>query len=140
MKQAIWLTILTAIGLETAFGVYGFEVVADIVYGAIAIMAFLVACTFLWLWFERTTPLAIGMVISWLGISWMAGWWWVYNLLGAPTWADEHPAVFGILALPLVGAVLHFAVIQRSFGYHGVHFLWPVLGAVGLSFSVYVLW
>lgn len=137
MKQAIWLIVATVVALELAFVQLGFDAVADIAYGAIAVMALMIAGTFLWLWFERTTPLAIGMVISWLGISWMAAWWWAYNLMGAPTWADDHPGLFVVLALPIVGAVLHFAVIQRSFGFHGLHFLWPVLGSIGFSVAVY---
>ncbi|MBV7379291.1 hypothetical protein [Maritimibacter dapengensis] len=139
MKQAIWLVAMTVAALELAFLRLGFDVVADVAYGTIAIMALLIACTFLWLWFERTTPLAIGMVVSWLGISWMAGWWWAYNLMGTPTWAQDHPALFAVLALPIVGAVLHFAVIQRSFGFHGLHFLWPVLGAIAVSCAVHVV-
>lgn len=138
MKQAIFLILLTVLALEAGFQVMGFAPVANIVYGAIALMAAMIAATFLWLWFERTTPLAIGMVISWFGMACLAAWWWVYNLMGAPAWADQHPAIFGVLALPIVGSVLHFAVIQRSFGFHGMHFLWPLLGAVALSIAVYL--
>jgi len=44
-----------------------------------------------------------------------------------------------LLALSLVGAVLHFAVIHRSFGRHGASFLWPVALALGLSTLIYLL-
>lgn len=138
MKQAISLTVLTVIALELAFVGLGYDTVADITYGTIAVMALLIAGTFLWLWFERTTPLAIGMAISWLGIAWVAGWWWAYSLMGAPGWAVAHPGLFVILAFPIVGAILHFAVIQRSFGFHGLHFLWPAIGALAVSIAVYL--
>lgn len=136
MKQAILLIIATIGALEAGFLILGFDAVADVVYGAIALMAAAIAATFLWLWFERTTPLAIGMAVSWLGIALMSGWWWVYNLAGAPDWADQHPLLFGVLAMPIVGSVLHFAVIQRSFGFHGAHFLWPLLAAVIASVGI----
>lgn len=139
MKQAIFLIFLTVLALEAGFLLLGYVPVANIVYGAIALMAVMIAATFLWLWFERTTPLAIGMVVSWFGMACLAGWWWVYNLTGSPDWAHQNPGMFGVLALPIVGSVLHFAVIQRSFGYHGMHFLWPLAGAVGLSIAVYLM-
>lgn len=137
MKQAIGLTALTIVALEAAFFVLGFDAVANVVFGVIALMALMIAGTFMWLWFERTTPLAIGMVISWLGIAWMASWWWVLNLIGAPDMVLSHPGIFGVLAFPIVGAVLHFAVIQRSFGFHGMHFLWPIVGAIIVSVGVF---
>lgn len=137
MKQAIWLTLLTIAALEAAFLGVGYRAVAEIAYGAIALMALMIAGTFLWLWFERATPLAIGMVLSWLGMSGMAAWWWFYTMMGAPDWAARHPGIFTILAFPIVGAVLHFAVIQRSFGSHGMRFLWPVAGALGVSVALY---
>lgn len=136
MKQAVILILLTILALEAGFRLFGYATVANIAYGAIALMAVMIAATFLWLWFERTTPLAIGMVVSWFGMACLAAWWWVYNLLGSPDWGHQNPGVFGILALPIVGAVLHFAVIQRSFGYHGMHFLWPIAGAAALSVAV----
>lgn len=139
MKQAIILIGLTVVGLEAGYLAFGYKAVADVAYGAIAVMAMLIAVTFLWLWFVRATPLAIGMVVSWLGVAGVAGWWWSVNLLGQPGWAQGHPGLFAILALPMVGSVLHFAVIQRSFGYHGMHFLWPVAISIVVSVSVYVV-
>ncbi|MAM61214.1 hypothetical protein [Maritimibacter sp. UBA3975] len=138
MKQAIILILLTVLALEAGFLLLGFDPVAEIVYGVIALMAAMIAATFLWLWLERTTPLAIGMVVSWFGLACLAAWWWLYNLLGAPVWAQTHPAIFSVLALPIVGSILHFAVIQRSFGFHGMHFLWPIFAAILVSVAVYV--
>lgn len=133
MKQALTLTLLTIAALEAAYLLLGYDRLAGVVYGAMSVMALLIAGTFLWLWFERTTPLAIGMALSWLGVAAMSGWWWAAALSQVPQLFAVHPGIFAALALPLVGAVLHFAVIQRSFGLHGLHFLWPVAGALVLS-------
>ena len=94
MKQAIFLIFLTVLALEAGFLLLGYVPVANIVYGAIALMAVMIAATFLWLWFERTTPLAIGMVVSWFGMACLAGWWWVYNLTGSPDWASFRIRLF----------------------------------------------
>ncbi|WP_298491691.1 hypothetical protein [uncultured Maritimibacter sp.] len=139
MKQAIWLTLATVAVLEAGFLVAGYVPVADIAFGAVAIMAFLIALTFLWLWASHTTPLALGMVLSWLGVGGMAVWRWAYNLFEAPDWTMDHPAILWMLALTIAGSLLHFAVIQRSFGYRGLAFLWPVCGALGASLGLFAL-
>jgi hypothetical protein len=63
-------------------------------------MAALIAATFLWLWWVRATPLALGMALSWSGVALVAA-------------ADP---VLPLPALPLLtsGAILHFAVMRRS--------------------------
>ncbi|PID36612.1 MAG: hypothetical protein CR993_04505 [Rhodobacterales bacterium] len=139
MKQAVLLLALVVSGLEMAFFAWGYGPVSVVIYGAIALMALMIAGTFLWLWFAQATPLALGMVYSWAGIGLVSGWWWVYNLMGQPLWAERHPGMFSVLALYVVGAVLHFAVIHRSFGYHGGSFVWPVGAALGLSVGVFLL-
>jgi hypothetical protein len=42
-------------------------------------------------------------------------------------------------AIGLVGALLHFSVIHRSFGFHGAGFLWPVFVSLVVSAVVYLL-
>lgn len=139
MKQAISLFVLVVVILEFGSIFAGEEAVFLIAYGAIALMAFMIAGTFLWLWFECATPLALGMVYSWSGGGLFAAWWWFFNLSGQPDWAYHDEGVFVVLGFYIVGAVLHFSVIHRSFGLHGVSFLWPVVGSLGLSTAVYFL-
>lgn len=138
MKQAMALLALVIAGLHLGYRLAGYQAVSVVVYGAIALMAVMIAATFLWLWFERTTPLALGMAYSWSGIGLVSGWWWLFNLSGQPVWATDHPGLFAVLALYVVGAMLHFAVIHRSFGFHGASFLWPVAAALGLSVLAYL--
>jgi len=90
---------------------------------ALALMALCLSVTFMWLWQRRATPLALGMSASWAGIGGV--------LLGAPS-------LNGLLAIPVLtmlttGAVLHFIVIQGSFGYRGLQFLWAIGGAFALA-------
>lgn len=132
MKQAFGLLALIMAGLEAGRALAGAEAVVAVVSGALALMALMIAATFLWLWFERTTPLALGMAHSWLGAGLLAGLWWWGQRTGAGWTAPPSLA----LALPAVGATLHFAVIHRSFGHHGPGFLWPM--ALALAISVLV--
>jgi hypothetical protein len=137
MKQAILLTGLTILALEAGFQVAGVRPVATVVYGAIALMAAMIAGTFLWLWIERTTPLATGMVMSWAGMAALAAGWWRETLGDGTQPEAGGPVIFGVLALPIVGSILHFAVMQRSLGCHGPHFLWPPVAALVVSGAVY---
>lgn len=139
MKQAITLT--AVILIATLFGVqfFGRDTMYLAAHGAISLMALLIAATFLWLWKERTTPLALGMSLSWAGSGLVMGWLWLMKLLGEPAWGQEALVLFMFLSLLVSGAVLHFAVIQASFGLRGLSFLWPVFGTIALSFGIALL-
>ncbi len=139
MKQALLLLVALMALFQVGYQVLGYAVVYQIAYGAITLMALMIAATFLWLFVVRATPLALGMAYSWAGAGLVMGWWWIYNLSGQPVWLRESPVLFSLLPFYFVGAVLHFAVIHRSFGWHGAAFLWPVIGAVAVSAGVY-LW
>mgnify|MGYP001122200255 CR=1 FL=1 len=139
MKQALAMMAVVVALLEIGRQAFGEAQILLVVYGAMAVMSAMIAATFLWLWFERTTPLAHGMVYSWSGAALFIGWWWVYNLAGQPEWGHLPRAGFVVQALSFVGAVLHFAVIHRSFGYHGVGFIWPVGLALAISGLVALL-
>ncbi len=133
MKQAAILLVLVIGALEAGKLAAGHDAVVQLVYGAIAFMSLMISATFLWLWNERATPLALGMSFSWFGAGLFAGAGWLIDLLGHPatSWS-QHGALLA-LGFYIVGAVLHFSIIHRSFGHHGVAFLWPVLAALGLS-------
>ncbi|WP_424943998.1 hypothetical protein [Aliiroseovarius crassostreae] len=139
MKQAFALMMLIAVLLQLGYLWAGYEAMYQIGYGAITLMGLMISLTFLWLYVVRATPLALGMAYSWSGASLVLGWWWIYSVLGEPAWASESPVHFVFLALYLVGALLHFSVINRSFGLHGAMFLWPVLGALCLSGLIYIM-
>ena len=139
MKQALALVVLIFAALVLGAGLVSYQAVLLVVYGALSLMALMIAGTFLWLYVQRTTPLALGMAYSWAGAGLFAGWWWVFNLTGRADWVVNQEGALAVLALALVGALLHFAVIQRSFGFHGASFLAPVGLALGLSALVYAL-
>ncbi|OIP82994.1 MAG: hypothetical protein AUK37_08105 [Rhodobacterales bacterium CG2_30_65_12] len=133
MKQALVLIVVVIGALESGRAVLGDAVLMAVANGAMALMALMIAATFLWLWFERATPLALGMVYSWAGAALFIGGGWALALSGQAAWpAFAHVAVL-VQGLYLVGALLHFAVIHRSFGFHGASFLWPMALALGLS-------
>lgn len=139
MKQAVLLLALALVALEAGQRMAGHGAVVEIVYGAVTLMSLMISATFLWLWGERATPLALGMSFSWLGAGLFAGGFWLVELfdLGFTGWSGD--ATLLALGVYIVGAVLHFAVIHRSFGRHGPGFLWPVLAALGLSVAGAVL-
>lgn len=114
----------------------GWQATYQIGYGAFCLMAAMISLTFLWLWARRATPLALGMSFGWAGASSVIGWWWVYNLMDRPGQMAENEILFLALSLYFVGAILHFSVIQRSFGLYRLAYLLPVAGAVGASILI----
>lgn len=139
MKQAFMLLLLLIGVFQLGYQVLGYQMVYQVAYGAITVMALMIAATFLWLFVVRATPLALGMAYSWAGAGFVLGWLWFFKFAGEPTLLHESPVLFAFLPLYFVGAVLHFAVIHRSFGLHGAAFLLPVAGAVALSAGIYLL-
>jgi len=139
MKQAFTLLIVLIGVFHLGYQVVGYRAVYQVAYGAITLMALMIAATFLWLFIVRATPLALGMAYSWAGAGFVLGWWWVFNLSGQPDWLRESPILFTFLPFYFVGAVLHFSVIHRSFGLHGAAFLLPILGAIAISTGVFLL-
>jgi len=139
MKQAGYLfaaVALMILGLDTAFG---YRAAYAVSYGAIAMMGATISLTFLWLWWKRTTPLALGMSLSWAGAASVMGWWWLYSVLGGPDGMDQSVALLMFVSLYCVGAILHFGVIQRSLDLPRTAYLVPVLGSVILSALVHLL-
>lgn len=133
MKQAMLLALAVAAGLYGVGLWAGYQTAFVVGYGALTLMAAMIALTFLWLWQARATPLALGMAFSWAGAACLLGAWWVYNSLRAPEAMYGNEAVFGFLALYFVGAILHFAVVQRSMGLPAGAFAVPVAGALAVS-------
>ena len=136
MKQVMTLYGLVLAAAGMAVAALGLEQALLLAYGAIALMALMISATFLWLWQVRATPLALGMSLSWAGSGLTIGWWWAMQIAQSPVWGLEAALLFLFLSLLIAGAVLHFSVIQGSFGLSGLTFLWPVLGALLVSFGV----
>ncbi|MDE9451809.1 hypothetical protein J3R80_15150 [Aliiroseovarius sp. Z3] len=139
MKQAFGLMMCLAVMLQLGYLVAGYDAMYQIGYGAITLMGLMISLTFLWLYVQRATPLALGMAYSWSGASLVLGWWWIFALAGEPAIMSHSAAHFVPLALYLSGAFLHFSVIHRSFGCHGATFLWPVLVAVVVSTAIFLV-
>lgn len=133
MKQAVALTITAITLLSLGQLVLGHTVVFLIGIGTISIMSCLIGVTFFWLWFQRTTPLALGMAFSWIGIGLILGWWWLFEAQGRPVSMSDAEVLLGFVALHAVGAVLHFSVIETSFGLRRRIFLVPVVASLLIS-------
>lgn len=139
MKQVAILYAAVVAAAILAVRTVGYEQAVLIAYGAIALMALMISATFLWLWQVRATPLALGMSLSWAGSGLTIGWWWLMHIADNPAWGREAAALFLFLSLLISGAVLHFSVIQGTFGLRGIVFLWPVFGAVLVSLGALLL-
>ena len=136
MIQALSLFALICTVLILVHSQLGYDATYQIAYGALSLMAAMICLTFLWLWAQRATPLALGMSFSWAGAASVLAWWWIYNLLGHPGAMYESRVLFGFLALYFAGAFLHFSVIQRSIGRSPFIMPMPILMALSLSLLV----
>lgn len=139
MKQALYLLAVVAgvlVALDIAFG---YETAYAVSYGAIALMALAISGTFLWLYVQRATPLALGMSFSWAGAASVLGWWWAFNTAGQPRSMDENELLFLFVSLYFVGAILHFAVILRSLDLPRGMFVLPIFGSLLISAAVHLM-
>ena len=133
MKQALWLLVITVLAFAAVHGSLGYAAAYGLGYGAIVVMSALIALTFLWLWWERTTPLALGMALSWAGTASVMGWWWIYSLAGMPEAMNGNGLLFLFLSFQIAGAVLHFDVMQTSMGFRRRVVAVPVLAAFAVG-------
>lgn len=138
MKQAIGNFIVVSSALIIANSTLGYEAAYAIGYGALSIMAVLISGTFLWLWQQKATPLALGMAFSWAGAASVMGWWWIYNLTDRPPVMQDNGTLFFFLSAYFVGAALHFSVVQRSIGLRSWVSAAPIVGATGTAIVVYL--
>lgn len=138
MTDAIRLLGLATAGMLLLYAGVGYEAAYEISYGAFTLMAAMVSLTFLWLWMQRATPLAMGMAFGWAGAASVMGWWWVFNLLDGPAPMRDSAALFICLSVYFVGAVMHFAVIGRSLGLAKGLWTVPVVLAVVASAVLHV--
>ncbi|GAA3872188.1 hypothetical protein [Celeribacter arenosi] len=139
MKQVALLYAMIVSVALTCAQVFGPHTVVVIVFGAIALMALLIAGTFAWLWHARATPLALGMSLSWAGTGFTLGWWWILNIVQDAGRISGAVVLLFSLSLLMAGAVIHFSVIQGTFGLRGWAFIVPVVGAFAMSLGVLLL-
>lgn len=127
MKQATQLLILCTLVLILGRAIAGPDLALELAFGTLAALAAMISATFLWLWRERATPLALGMSFSWAGTALILGqlWWIEVNMPGL---IPQMPLSF--LAFLMTGCILHLAAIDASFGRGGRRVLLPVAVAL----------
>jgi len=104
----------------------------DMVRAALTVLGAGVSATFLWLWSEKATPLALAMTFSWAGATALVGSWLAADLAGGPV-MPAHPTALGALALYLTGTLLHLQAIRQAFGLGDVALLSVLGGAVAAA-------
>ncbi len=139
MKRALVFFACLLVAFEVVFETLGYSSAYKVGYGMIATMGIGISLTFLWLWWVRATPLALGMAFSWAGSGLVMGWWWSFNLLGRPEAMRDSRVLFIFLSLYIVGAVMHFRVIQQAMSLPR-NLSWVPVGAAALiSVAVWAL-
>ena len=134
MKIPVLLLAGTTTVLLLISWMHGYGTAYSLAYGAIVALSLSISATFFWLWYARTTPLALGMAFSWAGAAGVMGWWWIYQLLSAPDAMVENRILFLFVSSYFVGGLLHFQVIFRSLGARSVVILLPLALFLGFSF------
>ena len=138
MRQAVLFALILWAAFQLVDQVLGFRLAAAIGFSATALIAAVNCVTFLWLWYARATPLALGMAMSWAGQTAISLWWFVTGMPGKALWLDQHPIVFLFLSIYMVGGLLHIAVIQNSAGSMRTAVIWPVIAVGAVAAGVYV--
>ena len=135
MKQALLLTAaLCAAFLVVEFAA-GLDFAVALGFGATIVVVATNALTFLWLWWVRATPLALGMALSWLSQAALSVWWYTSGSVDVAAWVRniDGLALFAMLSIYIVGGSLHIAVMRRSMDLSRTAMILPVLGAVAVA-------
>ncbi|MBM9594415.1 hypothetical protein [Roseitranquillus sediminis] len=116
MRHALALSVILLGGLILAESLVGTDFAIAIGFGAITTIAATNAATFLWLWWARTTPLALGMAYSWLGQAAISIWWFVSGIPHTAPWVTpfDSKILFAVLSIYIVGGIIHISVVQSS--------------------------
>ncbi|MCO6382506.1 MAG: hypothetical protein JXQ91_00935 [Vannielia sp.] len=116
MTRALGLLAFILLALGVLARPFGFVPAMDLARAALVAMAATLSGTFLWLWREKATPLALAMTFSWAGASALLGWRVAQDVLGHPAWMVESPLLLGVLGVYLTGTLLHVEAIRQAFG------------------------
>lgn len=136
MTRALGLLALILLALALLARPFGLVIAQDVARAALAAMAATLAGTFLWLWREKATPLALAMTFSWAGASALMGWRVMQDVLGQPAWMLENPLLLGVLGVYLTGTLLHVEAIRRAFGLGQVALVFLLGGTLGAAVLV----
>ena len=100
MRAAVIAALATAVSLLILSRAIGTGPAGVYAARMAALMGAAVGGSFLWLWYVRATPLALGMVLSWTGASML-----LWGFAGRGEW------VLMPLSVYLTGAAMHLRVI-----------------------------
>ena len=116
MKQLLFLTVALLAAFLLTELVLGTDFAIALGFGAITTIAVTNAATFFWLWWARTTPLALGMAFSWFGQASISIWWFVSGIPQSSPWitAFDSKILFTVLSIYIVGGGLHVFVVRQS--------------------------
>lgn len=138
MRQALLFAVALWAVLYVTAGLLDLWMAATIGFAAMTAIAAANCVTFLWLWYVRATPLALGMALSWAGQAAVSIWWLAEGMPGARGWLDKGPFIFLFISIYMVGGLLHIVVIQNSAGSSRIGAIWPVLAAVAVGAGAYI--
>jgi hypothetical protein len=138
MRQAIFLALALWAAFYFIVEVLDFRLAAAIGFSATMLIAAVNSLTFLWLWYARTTPLALGMALSWAGQAAISAWWFATGMPGKGVWLDQDPLIFLFLSIYIVGGGIHIAVIQNSAGSTRTAAIWPLMAIVAIITGFYI--
>lgn len=124
---AIFLAVSLRFGDDASFAV---------AYGMVAAMALVISVSFFWLWYNRATPLALGMALCKLGSATLLAWYALYRVLDKAPVMIDHKALTVFIGLYFVGAAHHFAVMQRTMRANLAVFVLPVILTVFLLIAL----
>ncbi|MBT0956477.1 hypothetical protein IV417_03690 [Alphaproteobacteria bacterium KMM 3653] len=106
MMRAGFIVIAAGLCIGLLGAAYGGAAALAFGLSVLAVLGGLIALTFLWLFSQRATPLALGMALAWLGSGAVA----VMLITGGPLWL-----MGGALICQIGGAVLHLFSIEGAF-------------------------
>lgn len=138
MKQALLLALVLWAAFCLIVEVVDFRLAAAIGFSATTLIAAVNCVTFLWLWYVRATPLALGMALSWAGQSAISVWWFATGMPGEAMSMDHGPLIFLFLSVYMVGGLLHIAVIQNSTGSTRTAVIWPVIATIAIGAGIVI--
>ena len=138
MKQALLLALALWAALCVVAQILDFRLAAAIGFSATALIAAVNCVTFLWLWYVRATPLALGMALSWAGQTAISVWWFATEMPVRNTWLSQDPLIFLFLSVYMVGGLLHIAVIQNSSGSARTVAIWPMIAVVAVAAGIFI--
>ena len=136
MRQALLIALMLWAAFYVTVEVLDFRLAAAIGFAAVSLITAANCLTFLWLWYVRATPLALGMALSWAGQTALSLYWGATRMPASALWLDQDPLIFLFLSIYIVGGGLHISVIQHSAGSRQARLIWPVIAGIAIAAGV----